>query len=188
MLFSVPCCARQGPHHAEPVPRDSQRTVVAPVDLAVVTPDGDAGPLPALAEPGSHGRGSVVMLIRFPTPWGNQAEIAGAFLLLGLQDAAQPDGRAVRVEVARILDPWVGSDVSWGRLPRLSPVEITTSAPVSSAAPLRIDVTHIVRRWTKGKSDDRGIALLVCANGPFSPGYATGASGGLAPRLDVYVR
>jgi hypothetical protein len=169
------------------MPHDSQRMQVAPADLAVVTSSAESGALPAMAGGGGHATGTVVILVRFPTPWGNQ-RIAGAFLLLGPHYGARPEHRAFRLSVARILDRWVGADVTWGRLPRLSPAEIATTVAGAPAEPLRIDVTQIVERWAYGKPDDHGIAIVASAVGPFSPGYATGTSGGIAPRLDVYVR
>jgi hypothetical protein len=187
LLFAMPRCARIVPHRTEPVPPDSQRIVVAPDDLAVVTSSSQAGALPAMAQSGDRGDGSVVLLVRFPSPWGSRS-VAGAFLLLGLHDGAQPDSRPYRVAVARILDPWVGAHVSWGRQPRLAPAEIATTSTGAAVDPLRIDVTEIVRHWAKARPGDHGLAILVSSSGPFAPGYATGCSGRLAPRLDVYLR
>jgi hypothetical protein len=169
------------------MPHDSQRIQVAPADLAVVTSSAESGALPAMAGAGGHATGTVVILVRFPTPWGNQ-RIAGAFLVLGPHFGARPEPHAVRLSVARILDRWVGTDVTWGRLPPLSPAEITATIAAAPAEPLRIDVTHIAQRWAYDKPDDHGIAIVASADGPCSPGYATGTSGGIAPRLDVYVR
>jgi hypothetical protein len=169
----MPCCARVAPHRVQIAARDAQRVVVGPVDLAVVT--------------ASQRPGAVVMLVRFPTPWGNQS-IAGAYLLVRRDDAAREPSRSVQITVARILEPWVGADVTWGRLPRLSPAEISTTVTGSATDTLRIDVTRIVERWADARSDDRGIAIMADAAGPFSSDRAPDGSRGLAPRLDVYVR
>jgi len=178
-------CAAPG---SEPAPRESQRIVVAPTDLAVVTARGESSALPRSVPFGRQERGSVVLLLRFPTPWGNKARIAGAFLLLWPVREAPAESRPVPIAVARILEPWVGTEVSWGRLPRLSPAELSTVATSTSSRPLRIDVTEIVKRWTRSQPDDQGIALVASAIGPDGTSYATGLGGGLAPRLDVYVR
>jgi hypothetical protein len=152
------------------VPRDSQRAVVEPEDMTVL-----------------RSGGSVVMLVRFSTPWGEQ-HVAGAFLVLSLDDGSAQDGRPVALTVARILEPWASADTTMGRLPRFSPTEVSATVTGSSTGQIRIDVTHIVRRWTKGRPQEHGLALLAASAEPFSHVFATGAAGRPRPRLDVYVR
>jgi hypothetical protein len=154
------------------VPLAAQRIVVAPIDVAVVSS-------------GSRW-GEVVTLVRFPTPWGKQS-VAGAFLLIGAQDGAQPQSRPVRLTVARVLEPWSGPKVGWARLPRLSPPECTATVTGTTTDPLRLDVSEIVRRWAERGDDNQGIAVLACNPGPFSPNVASDP-GAFAPRLDVYLR
>jgi hypothetical protein len=169
----------------DPVSSDADRIVVAASEVAVVSVGAAKAQLPdeiALGE-GS----SPVVLLRFPAPWGNRARIAAAFLTLELQDASRDDGRPITFSVARILEPWSGGDVTWGRLPRLSPPLVTANLR-ASRRDVRIDVTGLVARWARGQPDEQGIALWASGAGGAGPTYATGALGALGPRLDVYVR
>jgi hypothetical protein len=177
-------CTRPG---TQPVAPDSYRIVVAASDLAVVSARSQDETLPtdvALAAPSAP-----IVLLRFPAPWGNRARIAAAFLTLHPEEAAVGDGgRPWTVSVARVLEPWSGASVSWGRLPRLSAPLVTTEVPLGSSRPLRIDVTSIVQRWSLAEDDEQGIALWASSAGWLGPTYATGALGLAGPRLDVYVR
>jgi hypothetical protein len=166
----------------DPVPSDADRIVVAASDMAVVS-SGESSAFPqeiALAR-------APVVLLRFPAPWGNRARIAAAFLTLDVGDASSADGRPLAFTVARVLEPWSPSGVSWGRLPRLSaPLATTEVTPPHRS--LRIDVTAVVARWALRESDEQGIALWASSTGATSPTYATGVLGAPGPRLDVYVR
>jgi hypothetical protein len=73
-------------------------------------------------------------------------------------------------------------------MPRLSAFEGGAYSSIGPAKPLRIDVTAIVQRWALGRSTDQGLALAASSDAPLGPSYATGVSGGLGPRLDVYLR
>lgn len=172
----------------ELAPPDSQRMLVAPTEMAVVSSRGYDAALPAEIPLGSASAGSLVLLLRFPTPWGNRVRIASAFLILEPFPGALPETVPVTVTIARVLEPWSASDVSWARLPRLSAPE--GRALVSTAPPktLRIDVTTIVQRWSQGKTKDQGIALFSAPDAPVGATYATGVSGARGPRLDVYLR
>ena len=52
----------------------------------------------------------------------------------------------------------------------------------------RIDVTELVRFASQNPDLDFGIALLGRAGSGHGATFATGISGGTAPRLEVYVR
>ena len=169
----------------DPVASDADRIVVAATDMAVVSARGGDDALPA--EIALAGGCSPVVLLRFPAPWGNHARIAAAFLTLELADAAVAHARPLTLSVARVLEPWSGGAVTWSRLPRLSPPLLHAEVEPPPRM-VRIDVTEIVRRWGRGRSDDQGIALWASSAGAAGPTYATGALGTAGPRLDVYVR
>ena len=178
-------CARLG---SELSPPDSRRMLVAPTQVAVVSSRGYDPALPVEIPLGGASAGSIAVLLRFPTPWGNRIRIASAFLTLEPLPGASPEMRPVTVTVARILEPWSASDVSWARLPRLSAPEGRALATTSPPKTLRIDVTTIVQRWALARTNDQGIALIAEPHAFVGATYATGVSGARGPRLDVYLR
>jgi hypothetical protein len=173
---------------AELAPADARRILVPPSEIAVVSSRGRDGELPAEIPLGGASAGSIVVLLRFPTPWGNRVRVASAFLTLEPLPGALPETEPVPVAVARVLEPWSASDVTWGRLPRLSAPEVRALATAQPPRTLRIDVTSIVQRWARGRANDQGIALMASPEVPIGATYATGVSGARGPRLDVYLR
>ncbi len=178
-------CAALG---TEITPSDARRVLVAPSEIAVVSSNGAGSSLPAQLPLGGAGSGSIVVLMRFPTPWGNRVRVASAFLTLEPSPGALPESEPVPVAVSRVLEPWSASDVSWARLPRLSAPEARALATARPPKTLRIDVTAIVQRWTRERTNDQGIALMTSPQAPVGATYATGVSGARGPRLDVYIR
>jgi hypothetical protein len=130
----------------------------------------------------------MVVLLKFPTPWGNRVRIARAFLTLEPSPGALPESHPVPVSVSRILERWSASDVTWARLPKLSTAEARALASTGPPKTLRIDVTAIVERWARGRADDQGIALMAPPEAPVGAIYSSGVSGAAGPRLDVYLR
>jgi hypothetical protein len=167
---------------------DSQRVVVAPSELAVVSARGGDPTLPAEIPFGNAASGSMVVLLKFPMPWGNRARVASAFLTFEPSPGALPESRPVTVSVARVLEPWSAAAVTWARLPKLSRTEVSALATTGPPKTFRIDVTPIVQRWARGRADDQGIALMAAPDAPVGAIYATGVSGAAGPRLDVYLR
>jgi len=182
-------CSR-GPARAgrEVAPIDAQRIVVTPSELAVVSSHGGDGSLPAEIPFGSAVGGAMMVLLKFPTPWGNRARIASAFLTLEPSPGAPAGSQAIPIAVSRVLEHWSDSNVTWARLPKLSAVEVRALAVSGPPGTLRIDVTSIVERWTRGRADDQGIALSAAAESGVGAVYSTGVSGVPGPRLDVYLR
>jgi hypothetical protein len=188
-MFAASCSrAPRAQTPAEVAPADSQRIIVSPSELAVVSSRGGDGSVPTEIALGSASAGATVLLLRFPTPWGNRARIARAFLTFEPSPGATPESQPVAVSVSRILEPWSASQVSWSRMPRLSTTEARAVAVTGPPQPLRIDVTAIVERWKRGRADDQGIALTAPADAPVGAIYSSGISGAPGPRLDVYLR
>ena len=179
---------RCAPLGSEVASAEAQRLLVAPSEIAVVSARARDGTLPAEIPFGSTSEGSIVLLLRFPTPWGNRARVASAFLTLEPAPGAFPETESVPMEVSRVLEPWTASDVSWARMPRLSAPEARALATARPPKTLRIDVTSIVQRWARGRSQDQGIALVAGPEAPVGVTYVTGVSGARGPRLDVYLR
>lgn len=184
------------PADVTPSPADAQRVLLQPADIAVLTSRGDVdgpgrsgrGRLPEAIALGGAASGSTVVLLRFAASWRDDAEIASAFLVLDPVEGAPPAASQVSLEVARILEPWTSETASWGRQPRLSIPELAALARRRPAAPLRIEVTRLVRGWAKRASDDHGIALLAPGRDPVGLALSMGISEGLGPRLEVYLR
>jgi hypothetical protein len=179
------------PSDASPSPADTQRVLLSPRDLAVLASRGASGAgadLPAFIALGREGEGNLVVLLRFAATWRDDSDVVSAFLLLDPLEGAIPPSNTIPVEVARILDPWSPSTVSWGRQPRLALPETAAVVRPQPPRPLRVDVTAMVRAWKQRRADDHGIALLTAARDPFGSSYSTGVTGGVGPRLEVYVR
>lgn len=172
-------------------PADSVRHVLAPIDIAVIASRGAGGGgdnLPDVVALGKDDGGTVVMLLRFAAAWRDDAEITSAFLVLDTSPGAPPPASAIRFEMARILEAWEPAIVSWGRQPRLGVPRVAGSARARPALPLRVDVTPLVREWAKRAADDHGIALLATGSDAYGAVVSTGASQGIGPRLEVYVK
>jgi hypothetical protein len=56
------------------------------------------------------------------------------------------------------------------------------------ARPLRVDVTPIVRGWSRRNPDDHGLALLAKGDDAYGAVVSTGVTRGHGPRLEVYVK
>jgi hypothetical protein len=176
---------------ATPSPADSQRLLLPPSELAVLTSKGGSGAgtsLPAVVALGSEAAGAVVVLLRFAPTWRDDADVVSAFVLLEPRPFATPPSGPVPIEVARVLEAWSPETVSWGRQPRMAlPVLATTLRPEPPRS-LRVDVTSLVKGWRERRDDDHGIAVLAAGDDPFGSSYATGVDGGVGPRLEVYLR
>ena len=176
---------------ASPSPTDTQRLLLPPRDVAILTSRGTSGAgsdLPAVLAFGRAGEGSLVVLLHFTATWRDDADVVGAFLLLDPLEGVVPPSNPIPIEVARILDPWSPSTVSWGRQPRLALPALAAVIRPPAPRPLRINVTEMVRSWKQRRADDHGIALLADGRDPFGSPYSTGVTGGVGPQLEVYVR
>lgn len=193
------------PKDARIAPGDGQRVLLQPQDIAVLSSRGvaaapeppasssDVGAgararLPEAISLGAASAGSTVLLFRFAATWHDDADVQSAFLVLDPIADAPPAAGPVTLEVARILDPWRSETATWGRQPRLSIPVVAAVARRRPAAPLRIDVTELVRAWAERASDDHGIALLAPGADPVGVACSMGISEGLGPRLEVYLK
>jgi hypothetical protein len=184
------------PADVTPSPPDAHRVLLQPEDIAVISSRGDLegpgrsgrGRLPEAIALGGASSGSMVVLLRFAATWRDDADIASAFVVLDPVEGAPPSAANVSLEVARVLEPWTSETASWGRQPRLSIPAVAAVARRRPAAPLRIEVTELVRGWAKRASDEHGIALLAPGRDPVGVALSMGISEGLGPRLEVYLR
>lgn len=148
----------------------ARRLVLEPVDAAYVGAGAAAGVLPPVGVLGRSGEGAALYL-RFDAPLGPTTEVVEAYLLLTRSDAVVQDDRPVRLELARIVERWSGTELGRSVVPRLAPgggAVTTLRAP--SRALVRVDAAPIVRRWRLHDRDDQGLAVVT------APGTAEGAS------------
>jgi hypothetical protein len=170
---------------------DAQRMVLAPVQTAVVASLGGGGggeDLPDTVALGRSSGGTVVFFFRFEAGLRDDAEVESAFLVLDPLDGVPPATSPIRFEMARVVEPWRAETVSAGRQPRLAVPLDAGSARTRPGAPLRVDVTPLVRAWQKRAADDHGIALLARGDDAYGAVVSTGGTQGRGPRLEVYVK
>lgn len=169
---------------------DALRVVLAPADVAVVALSGGGGgrDLPEVVALGREEGGTVVMLFRFEATWRDDAEVASAFIVLDPLDDAPPSLRPISFEMARIVEPWEPSFISWGRQPRLAVPMVAGTVRARHSLPLRVDVTPLVRAWSRRSSGDHGIALLAKGDDANGAVVSMGVSRGMGPRLEAYVK
>jgi hypothetical protein len=169
---------------------DALRVVLAPADVAVVGLHGGGGgpDLPETVALGRAASGTVVMLFRFEASFREDAEVESAFLVLDPLDGTPPAVSPIAFEMARVVEPWQPETVSWGRQPRLAvPIE-AGSVRARPSLPLRVDVTPLVRAWSRRDPDDHGLALLAKGDDDYGAVVSLGVTQGRGPRLEVYVK
>lgn len=173
----------------EPVSSDAQRLVAEPSAMSIVgSRSGRARELPPSVTFGSERDGTTTLYLRFPAVWRNAREIEAAFLVLEPLHGTLPASEDVRVTAWRVREQWTDAALEATRQPAVglpSAPGIAKSAPPSV---LRIDVTAIVDYLRRHPENDFGIALRSEDQSQSGSSYSTGASGGRAPRLEVYAR
>jgi hypothetical protein len=168
------------------VPSATRRLVLRPTTLVLVTDRSRTASLPGAVVFGSRVEGDAALYLEFEPMWRNPLRLESAFLLLSPQDGTQPSVQDIPVEVWRIAIPWRPSSLTYLDQPAREPPMARGLARSSPATTLRIDVTEIVRHWADHPYEDHGI-VLVAAPGPgHGAAFATGASGGVGPRLELY--
>jgi hypothetical protein len=202
------------PADAAPVSADATRLVLAPTAIAVVSSGGGGGgdALPEAFTLGRAADGRVVLLLRFEPIRREGAVVERAFLVLDPLEGAPPPTGAATIDVSRIGEPWDPAIVSYGRIPRIDvPARAGVAPPrpapaprpsapapavgpaaaaaslASARAPLRVEVTELVRADARGRSS-HGLALTAVGDDAVGATFTTGLSRGRAPRLEVFVQ
>lgn len=174
----------------EPVSSDSIRLTAEPSGMVVVKQNGEASPttLPSSVAFGSERDGTTALYLRFPAVWRQARRIESAFLVLDPMPGTLPARGDVEVEAWRVREPWRDEELSYLGQPLLGPPSSSGIARSAPPSVLRIDVTEIVSYLHAHPDSDHGIALKCRASAGGGASYATGTSGGRAPRLEVYAR
>lgn len=171
-----------------PVSEDSQRLVLEPMQMAVVSAERsyETG-LPPAVTFGSSTEGASAIYLRFAPTTSDPKRIQSAFLLLEPLPGTLPSND-VDVDVWRVREPWKSERLTWLQQPELAPPRgegIARSRPPST---LRVDVTSIVAYLAENGENDFGMALESGSGDGAGASFATGAAGGRTPRLEVYLR
>lgn len=150
-------------------------------------PGWDADPTPESFPFGRRGaRGT--LFLRFRAPWADTAKVHAAYLVLHAVPGSPAVTRPVKVEVARIVEAWSPSHVSSARQPRLDVGGVEASLRAHADAPLRVEVTELVARWSQRARDEHGLALTSADDDPEGLTVSLGMAGGRGPALEVYLR
>lgn len=174
-------------------PRDSAiakstRIVMLPVGIAALAQAEDAPSLPAQISFGSA-LGRSALYLKFPTDLAARGVPLKAFIALSSREDAPVDATPANVEAWRVSAAWQAEQlVAWSDKPPLAPPYARAQLASSLPGEQRIDVTDLVRFAAKNPDLDFGIALLGRSGSGHGATFATGINGGLAPRLEIYVR
>jgi hypothetical protein len=176
-LLVVPLSCGKGRAPATTVPEQAGRSVLLPTRLGWLSSEQPSGVLPSAIALGGRNSGRVLMYFEFAAQ-SEPRRLVSAHLVL---DASGAPGASLDVELSRAeaagaeLRAW--SDQPRARYPRL--------AVRLDGAPVRLDVTELLRAETK---PGEPLRLLLRAEPKAAEPIlvATGAAGGVIPRLDVY--
>jgi hypothetical protein len=179
-----------------PALENASRWIVRPSDVAFVSNDHTSdGSLPPAFVLNAHG--SSVLLLRFAVSLPKNATVVEAYIVLHRAEAIDIDPEPILLHTARIVEPWVGRSVSWGRLPRIE----DTRAPEARLEPsgpslVRLDVRDLVRGWERRDPADQGIAVVADNASRTGAAFAfrssgidsAGVSKDVEPHLELYIR
>jgi hypothetical protein len=174
----------------EPVASDSQRLVVEPDAMALVSARGrpEGGELPPAVTFGSGAEGASALYLRFSPVWHGKKQVEAAFLVLEPMSGTPPAQDEVSVEVWRVRERWQPEALTWLRQPARGLPKSTGIARSTPDTPLRVDVTELCRYSATHPHSEFGMVLESGSGSGVGTSYATGTSGGRGPWLEVYVR
>lgn len=177
---------RCAPLGGEPVASESTRLVAELAELAIVAEHFDFGvTLPQQLTVGAKRFGATIVLMRFEPVWRDFPAVSEAFLLIDTLPEGPSTTHDVDVELWRVDSDWSATDVSWQDQPTLS-YPAARAIARSGPAPLRMDVTEVVRYLKDHPRADHGLALRAPAGPGAGVSLASGIGGGHPPRLEIY--
>ncbi len=136
---------------------------------------------------GRAGHASAQLYLRFAVAVPPAERLQRALLTLEpLPSCARSPGR-MTLELLPIMSPWRSSELSTGRRPELDTPLRVGEASVTPPQPLRLDVTELVRAWSKHKKRHHGVVLMATGDSATGACFTSGTTWGTAPTLSVYL-
>lgn len=174
---------------SDPVTPITTRYVLDPTAVGLVgaTRESAAAGLPPAATFGSRADGGVSLYLAFEAPLPAESKVDRAFLVLSPLPGTPPAREDVEVTAWRVAEPWSLTTLTWLTQPARRPPSSQGIARSAPPQPLRLDVTEIVRFWQAHPRAVHGIALTAPRGAGHGASYATGATAGRPPTLEVYV-
>lgn len=128
------------------------------------------------------------VFVRFDlAPLSGVSVVERAVLSLSPHPAWRPGARPSRLFVRGVVAPWTTAGVAAGEAPATGEEPSSATLPAGVRAPLRVDVTAIVRAWSARTASTEGLALELDGGEAIFAGVGA-ASHGARPRLEVVVR
>jgi hypothetical protein len=166
----------------------STRIVTLPSSIAALSQAESAPGLPAQISFGSA-QGRSALYLKFPTDLAAHGVPLKAFIALSPRADAPVDATPATVEAWRVSAAWQAEQlVVWSDKPPLAPPYARAQLESSLPGEQRIDVSELARFAAQNPDLDFGIALLGRTGSGHGATFATGINGGVAPRLEIYVR
>lgn len=164
----------------------SARVVVTPSSIrALSAAHIDAGLPGEIRFGGPAGRSA--LYLKFSAEGWARGVPERAFIALSKRSGAPRDPASVTLEAWRVSAEWQPSElVSWSDKPELLPPYSRVRVSDSLASDVRIEVTELVRFAADNPERSFGIAILARGCDGHGQSFATGMSGGRAPRLELY--
>ena len=178
-------CACSAPRYEAANHPHSTRIVVPPSAIAALSSDHETLGLPGEVCFGSvFGRSA--LYLRFPDDWRGHGVPLQATIALAAREGAAIDGGPVTLEAWRVNAAWQADALhAWSDKPALAPPHAELTFRPAPARDVRIDVTELLRFAAENPERDFGIALLSSGGPGHGASFATGMSGGTAPRLEL---
>jgi hypothetical protein len=114
--------------------------------------------------------------------------VESAFVVLDPMPGTRRGPEDVRIDAWRVAERWSPDAITWLDKPELVPPTASGIARAAPPLPLRVDITALVLHLAEHEHSDHGIALTAGGGSDVGVSFATGAGGGNAPRLELYVR
>jgi hypothetical protein len=182
VALSIAGCAGAPPPFAPSA--SDQRLLVEPSALAVLSDAREGNTLPGAVTFGGA-REQTLLLVSFEREWARSGNVRSALLRLTPREGAPRRSGPVTIHAARVCESWSDGKLDWANRPALGPPYAEASAGADGA--LAIDLTGFVRSAAKHPNDDYGIALSGERGADSEATFATGASGGQGPELELWL-
>jgi hypothetical protein len=180
-------CAERGAQIFS-VPERSARSVMAASELSVLYQARVITGVPGAVTFGELD-GRSALYLKFSDAWRRAGVPLRGFLTLEPRAGETPNAEPVTLEVWRVHGAWRADTLrAWSDKPELALPYSRAHSSSSKGAPLRIEITDLLRFMAEHPALDYGMAVIARGGGGHGASFATGMSEGAGPRLDVYTR